>query len=370
MATLATYGLLDYSRELDAYDRARLQRSMWDDRQVCDEHRYTSFAPRGPHYFQAKMCGTEMRVKMQHSQLDRPIEHTRGDKHGECSSELRTHRNFEALCAERLPLTPPKACSEAERRQLRVRLLAKDLAAEEKAAMRLRQKRERQRMAQAIVTPTAGLTHLQRQRSAREARSRALAPRVSSPDGLPRSRSPLLLPSHHDAAQPEAATQETEPKACGGDAEVGGEGGGNEVDCGSEGEGGSIGAGGTTLALVPEAAASRHEAWERWQQRFGQGSAATLSERQRAMQHYVPSMGDAGLIEREPAYRKLPGKLRLSDPRCEATFRGSLRESPRESAASPRHLARFRGALWPAEQLSARLPWGSGRSAAAHEVRV
>jgi hypothetical protein len=65
-----------------------------------------------------------------------------------------------------------------------VRLLAKDLAAEEKAAMRLRQKRERQRMAQAIVTPTAGLTHLQRQRSAREARSRALAPRVSSPSSL------------------------------------------------------------------------------------------------------------------------------------------------------------------------------------------
>ena len=369
--------MLDYRRELDAYDRARLQRSVWDDRQVCDEHRYTSFAPRGPHYFQAKMCGTEMRVKMQHSQLDRPIEHTRGDKHGECSSELRTHRNFEALCAERLPLTPPKPCSEAERRQLAMRLLVKDLAAEEKAAMRLRQKRERQKMAQAIVSPTAGLNHLQRQRSAREARSRALAPRVvSSHDGLLRSRSPLLLPSHHDAAQPEAATQETDPKACGGDAEVGGieVDCGYEVDCGSEGgsegEGGSIGAGGTTFALVPEAAASRHVAWERWQQRFGQGSAATLSERKQAMQQYVPSMGDAGLIERVPAYRDLPGKLRLSDPRCEATFRGSLRESPRGSSASPRHLARFRGALWPAEQLSARLSWGSGRRAAAHKVRV
>lgn len=379
-------GLLDYKRELNAYERARLQRTMWDDRQVFDENRYNYFAPRGPHYIEYKMCGDKMCAKQKHMDLDRPIKHTGGDRHGECSSELRTHRNFTDLCADRLPSTPPRPCNEADRQRRAERQLARDLAAEEKAQVRLRQRRERQAIVEAIITPQAGRSLKQRQRAARESRYRAVVampppPRAASPTGSPRARSPalaaLLAPAAavpcstsgedatgaavvaaaakaHDDASSDGTASEADPAAVAAAAAA------RMALYSSE-----LAVAETTAA---DTVASHREAWERYKHRFGEGAELdqARSERQQALRNYVPSMGDQGVIHRVPANRKLPGKRRLSSPRCENTFRTSLRDypSPRAPPGSPpRSPGSFRGALWPADRSGGRLLWGGGRQA-------
>ena len=52
-----------------------------------------------------------------HALLDRPIEHTKGDRHGFCSNQLRADENFAALCSERLGRTPARQALNAQARQ-------------------------------------------------------------------------------------------------------------------------------------------------------------------------------------------------------------------------------------------------------------
>eukprot|EP00322_Chrysochromulina_rotalis_P018268 CAMPEP_0115842898 /NCGR_PEP_ID=MMETSP0287-20121206/8035_1 /TAXON_ID=412157 /ORGANISM="Chrysochromulina rotalis, Strain UIO044" /LENGTH=393 /DNA_ID=CAMNT_0003296577 /DNA_START=18 /DNA_END=1199 /DNA_ORIENTATION=+ len=357
---------------MDAQTRARLQRQMWDDRQVFDENRYNAFAPRGPHYLEYHMVGSKMRAKQMHMELDRRVAHTSGDKHGECSSHVRTNENFQDLCADRLPRTPPRPCSEKERKRREERRCARDLAAEEKLFQRLRERQERKQLAESIVTFTPR-SLVQRQRAARESRSRALA--AGPPRGAQSRTSALYSPQ-----LPIKASDRTDgtavhasppsPALLSGAGAVAADEDSPEalmealVDAASEADE-ALKGNSTALArcLSSTSTAGQHrEAWERWRRQFGEGSdeGRTQTERQRVLRNYVPSMGDVGEICRVPANCKLPGKARLSSEKCEKAFIGTLRQYP-SPRGTPRHRTRFGGALWPGDRSAGRMPWADAK---------
>ena len=362
-------GLLEYKHELDACARARLQRSLWDDRQVCDENRYNAFAPSGPHFLIARMYNCQARAVQHHAELDRKVvPHTAGDRHGECSSQIRTHRNFAQLCAERNPM-PRKCCSEIQLARRAERQLTRDLALEEKAQQRLRQRRERQQLADHITTSSLSRSLKARQRHAllarRDSQRHAVTERCSRRiDETPTesyAQPPFDLRESGGEGDKVASSLDLQLVA---DCH-------NGSDAGPFDEQTNAASMLLTLAVASSPRAivkSNRATWESHQLRFGPGSdlERQRTERQRIRRTYIPSMSDQGTIYRVPVNKALPGKDRLSRPRCEQAFLRSLRNypSPRTELPKEGESSRFRRALWPADRCGGRMPWKSQRAQA------
>lgn len=68
--------------------------------------------------------------------------------------------------------------------------------------------------------------------------------------------------------------------------------------------------------------AAAEPAHERWQRQFGDGRGHT----ERLTGRYVHSLGDVGRMERVPAERRTPGRSRITTPKADAFFSGSLRD--------------------------------------------
>ena len=343
------------------YERCRALRQLWDDRQVCDDHRYNSFAQRGPHYLVSKISGGKAHARQSHMGLDRIVQHTAGDRHGECSSALRTHQNFESWVSERPRSAPDPPCSEAERRRRVEQRLAREREAEEKVRTRLKERLARRAHAEAMANPTPRRA-LTRQRAAREARreqtrattgceaaqtadelvEEAYAKPAASGDAA--SLPPGELPAAPPAAPPSPSPPSPSPSPLPP----------------------SPFTASRALTVYGDQARASSEAWSRWQRQFGSGRDPSS----RFTGRYVASMGDEGRLERVPAGWSSPGKSRISTPKAQRFFESSLREhSPRNSRAA--HTDHWRGgALWPAHQqpLDGRMPWRAATGTAARRT--
>ena len=233
-----------------AQQLATIQRLAWDGRQFTEDH-----------YMRSSLIAGSVRAMAYHDLLDRRVEHTKGDRHGFCSSHNRAQENFEGLCSQRLGRSPlPQPCDE----QTRKRIAERRRADEEKVRDRFRERRDRQLAAerQILDAPPPG--------SRRAKQRRELIEEVTRPASARSSARSSAFAASRSASAP-----------------------------GLEAEG----------------------AWSRWQRQFGGGRAKT----ERLTGQYVHSLDDVGRVERVPAEHRMPGKMRLSTPKANAFFSSSLR---------------------------------------------
>ena len=133
---------------------ATLQRTAWDGDLMS-----------GDYYMKASIIDGQATATRFHTELDRELRHTSGDRHGECASQLRVDSNFSLLCAERLSRSQPiKVDAVALARQAE-----RQRAAEAKVQQRLRERLERKYSAenQLLPAPPPGSRLARRRREER-----------------------------------------------------------------------------------------------------------------------------------------------------------------------------------------------------------